>query len=224
MTEISNKALARRKLFLENKSKNMVVAGQPLPKETVSPPPPAPLPILERDWVLYHADNGDIVCFSQEDPAIREGWRKTNFTQAVLKQLVGQDLNKWWVRPSHPPVLHMKPLKTVEIDTYVEFTTQKSKKFDISFEITETSLIIKMNKKTKKQFADMYPISASKNGYRLLKFYVAENIDPYFVYAEITVPLSELITEEFIVYPLPVDLQKHAVYGSPIFEKNVRVT
>ena len=71
-------------------------------------------------------------------------------------------------------------------------------------------------------YKDVYPISATVNGQRLLKFFLTAEHDPHVMFHYEIISLAELITEKKVVRQLPGDLRHCSVYTVKLFDKYQR--
>jgi len=221
MSEISEAALARKKRFLAEKEK---AGGAEKLMESNQ----------ERDWHLWFDKNGEIVCFTQQQDVVpNKDWLSHDFSQDQLKILVDNqiDLNKYWIKVDpHVDNLYSIEVKSIENvflnsekDFLDEIAYSKSALFDIKVSITNTpELVVEMNKKAKEPYKDVYPISATIKGQRLLKFFITAENDPHVLFHYEVISLAELITETKVKRKLPLDLRHCSIYTIKLFDKYQR--
>ena len=221
MSEISEAALARKKRFLAEKEK---AGGAEKLMENNQ----------ERDWHLWFDKNGEIVCFTQQQDVVpNKDWLSHDFSQDQLKILVDNqiDLNKEWIKVDpHVDNLYSIEVKSIENvflnserDFLDEIAYSKSALFDIKVSITNTpELVVEMNKKAKEPYKDVYPISATIKGQRLLKFFITAENDPHVLFHYEVISLAELITEAKVKRKLPLDLRHCSIYTIKLFDKYQR--
>ena len=221
MSEISEAALARKKRFLAEKEK---AGGAEKLMENNQ----------ERDWHLWFDKNGEIVCFTQQQDVVpNKDWLSHDFSQDQLKILVDNqiDLNKYWIKVDpHVDNLYSIEVKSIENvflnserDFLDEIAYSKSALFDIKVSITNTpELVVEMNKKAKEPYKDVYPISATIKGQRLLKFFITAENDPHVLFHYEVISLAELITETKVKRKLPLDLRHCSIYTIKLFDKYQR--
>ena len=221
MSEISEAALARKKRFLAEKEK--AGSAEKLMEN-----------LKERDWHLWFDKNGEIVCFTQQTDVLpNKDWLSHDFSQDQLKILVDNqiDINKYWIKVDpHVDNLYSIAVKSIEnifLDSEKDFldeiTYSKSALFDIKVSITNTpEIVVEMNKKTKEPYKDVYPISATIKGQRLLKFFITAENDPHVLFHYEVISLAELITETKVKRKLPLDFRHCSIYTIKLFDKYQR--
>jgi hypothetical protein len=74
----------------------------------------------------------------------------------------------------------------------------------------------------KKEYADVFPISATRNGFRILRFYITRLQDPHIMYEYKSVSLADLLTSECVFRELGDNLEHCSIYTNKIFDKYVR--
>ena len=216
--QVSEAALARRKKFLAEKEK---AGGADALIENLK----------ARPYRLYFNKSGEIVCFTQdEDVIVHESWMTHDFSQEQLSILKGKDLSRYRVRVD--PLVDN--LYSIEVNTIATTYTEAEKDFlseveyskaaayDIRCAITETHFEVGLSNRSKEVYKDIYPISATINGQRLLKFFITSEHDPHIMYHYEIVSLAELITEDKVVRQLPGDLRHCSVYTVKLFDKYQR--
>ena len=196
--QISKQALARKKRFVEAKEK--AGGAEALSKST---------PIYR----VYFDDEGNITCFTAEDIKPNPNWETYDFDQDQLKILVGKEktINKYRVKKD-PNVdnlysIELRPIENNVIDTNADFLFNvefsDTKICDIKIKLTEKHIRVFMNPEIKKEYADVYPINATRNGVRLCKFYITANDDTHVLFYYTTISLAELLTDDYAQRQLP---------------------
>lgn len=218
-TVISNAALERKKRFLAQKEKaggiDKLIDEQ-----------------KEKDWIVYFNDFGDIVCFTQTEVDIKDGWQTYEFSQEQLKILTDNqdELAKYRINVD-PTVdnlysIQLKEINSIYTESEKEFLNEieygKSTSFDVKVAVNSAELVVNLSNKTKEIYKDMYPISATVQGQRMLKFFLTAEHDPHIMFHYEIVSLAELITEKKVVRKLPGDLRHCSVYTVKLFDKYQR--
>ena len=218
-TVISNAALERKKRFLAEKEKagsiDKLIDQQ-----------------KEKDWVVYFNDSGDIVCFTQTEVAVKDDWQTYEFSQEQLKILTDNkdELAKYRINVD-PTVdnlysIQLKEINSIYTESEKEFLNEieygKSTSFNIKVAVNSAELVVYLSNKTKEIYKDMYPISATVQGQRMLKFFLTAEHDPHIMFHYEIISLAELITEKKVVRKLPGDLRHCSVYTVKLFDKYQR--
>lgn len=216
--QVSEAALARKKKFLEEKQKaggaDSLIEG-----------------LKNRPYTLYFNKSGEIVCFTQEENIIvHESWLTYDFSQEQLSILKDKDLARYRVKVD-PTVdnLYSIEVNTIattyteaEKDFLSEIEYSKAAAYDIRIAVTDTHLDVSLSNRAKSVYKDVYPISATINGQRLLKFFITSEHDPHIMYHYEVISLAELITEKKVSRELPADLRHCSVYTVKLFDKYQR--
>ena len=216
---ISQAALDRKKRFLAEKKK----AGniQDLMDSQ-----------KEKDWTIYFNEHGDIVCLTQNEVEVKDNWKTYAFSQEQLQILIDNkdDLAKYCINvdPSVDNLysIQLKEITSIYTESEKEFLNEieygRSTSFDIKVAVNSSELVITMSNKTKEPYKDVYPISATIQGQRLLKFFLTAEHDPHVMFHYEIISLAELITEKKVVRELPADLRRCSVYTVKLFDKYQR--
>lgn len=216
--EISPQALARKQRFAQAKEE----AG-------------GVIKLIEknkaRPYFMYFNEAGEIVYFSQEQTQPNEDWLSHDFNQEQLKILVGKELSKYIVKKDENVdnlySIEVKTIETIYTDQEKDFLTEieysKAAKYDLKVVVTaENTLDVSLSKSAKEPYKDLYPISATVKGQRLLKFFITQESDPHIMYHYEIISLAELITEDKVSRQLPADLRHCSVYTVKLFDKYQR--
>ncbi len=216
---INNAALERKKRFLAEKEKagsvqNLIDSQK------------------EKDWTIYFNDLGDIVCLTQNEVDVKDEWKTYAFSQEQLKILIDNkdDLAKYCINvdPSVDNLysIQLKEITSIYTESEKEFLNEieygRSTSFDIKVAVNSAELVVTMSNKTKEPYKDVYPISATIQGQRLLKFFLTAEHDPHVMFHYEIISLAELITEKKVVRELPADLRRCSVYTVKLFDKYQR--
>lgn len=217
---ITDAAEARRQRFLEGKKESGGSAEKLMEK------------LESRPWRLYFDDSGVIQCFTQ-DPDIKPNndWKTHNFSQDQLGILKNKDIRKYHVvvdpKIENVYSIELKPLETVKLPTVDDFlyevTAGDQSQAEIICSIQKDSLILRIGDDAKAEYADIYPVSATRNGYRILRFYITKAQDPHIMYEYKNVGLADLLIETEVKIQLGMDLEHCSIYTNKIFDKYVRV-
>lgn len=216
---ISQSALDRKKRFLAEKEKAGSVKDL-IEKQKV------------KDWTIYFNDFGDIVCLTQNDVDVKDNWKTYDFSQEQLKILVDNkdDLAKYCINidPSVDNLysIQLKEITSIYTESEKEFLNEieygRSTSFDIKVAVNSEDLVVTMSNKTKEPYKNVYPISATIQGQRLLKFFLTAEHDPHVMFHYEIISLAELITEKKVVREMPADLRRCSVYTVKLFDKYQR--
>ena len=216
--QISAAALARKQRFAEAKEEAGGVVNL-IEKNKARP------------YQMYFNEVGEIVYFSQEPVDIQEGWLSHDFHQEQLKILIGTELSKYVVKKDDKVdnlfTIQVKTIETIYTDQEKDFLAEieysKAAKYEVKVVITsDNNLEVSMSKSAKEPYKNLYPISATVQGQRLLKFFITQESDPHIMYHYEIISLAELITEDKAVRPLPADLRHCSVYTVKLFDKYQR--
>lgn len=219
--QISPEALARKKRFLEAKEAAGGTAGDLIQQQQ------------KKNYTLYFDEAGEIVCFTKEDVVVNPEWLTHDFTQDQLKILIGKEkeFQKYRVKIDSKVdnlySIELKPIENANIvdankDFLYNIEPSESKIWDIKIKVTETHLQIFMHDKIKEEYKDVYPISATRNGARLCKFYITAKDDPHTLFYYSTISLAELLSDDFAQRKLPSDLRNCSVFTIKLFDTYVR--
>lgn len=191
----------------------------------------------DRPWCVWFDQAGNIVCFGQHAPADSpDTWTTYEFPQDdidKLKAYDAHDLSKFRVRPdpqnADRMILDLKPLETIYLSKDRDFLSEieqdgRPGSAQIVVKLTGDSLHITLAQEVKSTlYKDVFPVSATINGHRLLKFYITAPNDPHVMYAYHTVALADLITQDSVTVKLDADLTGYSVYTQKQFDKYSRV-
>jgi len=215
---MANSAEERKKRFLENKQS--AGGAQALIDNQKYKP-----------YRVYFNDKGDIMCFSKdENQEISEDWHTHDFSQDQLQILKEKDLTRFIVKKD-PKVdnlysIELRPIETVYVsadeDFLYEVKPSDEKKYDVTATITETHLVVSLHKTVKKSYKGVYPISATINGSRLLKFYVTAKNDPHEMYHYSVISLADLLSKDQVEIELDDDLREYSIFTNKLFDTYIR--
>lgn len=216
---ISNAAEARRKRFIESKNQSGGSADQLM--DTLE----------NRPWRVFFDDEGIIQCFTQDGSIdARPDWNTFDFAQDQLDILKKKDIRKYHVIPD-PKVenifsIELRPLQSVKLPSTSDFLYEVTEDLDSDYEIKcsikKDKLMVCISDATKQEYADVYPVSATRNGYRILRFYITKPQDPHVMYEYKHVSLSDLLIQDEIYLQLGMDLEHCSIYTNKIFDKYLR--
>ena len=217
---VTDAAQERRKRFLAEKEKaggaeNLIQAQK------------------EREWKLYFDKSGEIVCLTQnKDMSIQEGWQTFNFSQEQLTILTSNQSDTHKYRVNIDPAvdnlysIELKSINTIYTEAEKDFLNEidygKSTSFDIKCSVNVDELVVSLSNKSKEVYKDVYPISATIKGQRLLKFFLTAEHDPHTMFHYEIISLAELITEKKVTRKLLGDLRHCSVYTVKLFDKYQR--
>jgi len=217
--QISEAALARKKAFQEAKQE----AGN---AET--------LQFLQKNkpWTVYFNDEGDVVCFSNnENQEIDPDWITHDFTQEQLGILHGKDLTKYRVRKEETVenvyVIELKPIETVYVsakeDFLYEVETSSARKWDLKLEVHKDDVVVKLGKAVLESYADVYPISATIKGQRLIKIFITAPDDPHVMFHYQVIALADLLSNKGEVkFDVDHDFREYGFYTNKLFDVYVK--
>jgi|TARA_R110001606_G_C15268550_1_gene639245 hypothetical protein len=215
---VSNKAEERRQRFLKIKEEftdtNDLIRS-----------------MTERDVNIYIDKKGNILSASHGDMGHIENdnIKKIIFTKEQAGILKNADLSKYMIvtDPIHDTV-HTIQVKQVEerytktTDFLEKIEKSKSKSYDISVNLKNKLLNIKLSKKNKKKYEGVETHKASINSIRQFTFYITAENDPHYMYHTCRVSLKDLLENDVVELPLPAELTHCDVYTMKIYDKYVR--
>ena len=215
---ISDAALARKKAFADSKKSAGGVNKLILKNQ-------------KRSYKVYFNEEGTILALTSEqtftpDPT----WLTYDFTQEQLKILVDNRLEDYEIVPNEKDntvyYIRIKPIETKFIDAKQDFlyeiTKEKRRGWAIQVEITKDKLKVAISKATLKQYEGIYPISATVNGQRLLRFYITAKNDPHTLFGYHLVSLADLITDGGVEIDMPYDFRDYSIYTHKLFDSYIR--
>lgn len=210
----------RRQRFLEEKEKSGGSAVKLIAQ------------VKNRPWRLFFDEDGEIQCFTQDtDPEILDTWKTHDFSQDQLKILHEKDLRKYRVkidaRVDNLYSIELKPIEDVHKPSTGDFmyevvSSNDTEDFEIACWIVENQLYVQMHANVKLEYKDIYPVSATRNGFRMLRFYVTAPQDPHIMYEYKTVSIADLLTAPVVKRELGDNLEHCSIYTNKIFDKYSR--
>ena len=216
---ISSAAEARRKRFMKSKDQSGGSAEQLMKN------------LKSRPWRLFFDDDGIIQCFTQ-DPTIEPNadWKTHDFSQDQLEILIDNDIRKYHVvndqKVDNVYSIELKPLQSVKLpdvdDFLSEVTDEHSKDYEVKCSIVKDQLTVTLSDAVKEDYSDVYPVSATRNGYRILRFYITRQHDPHVMYEYKHVSISDLLINESVTMKLGMNLEHCSIYTNKIFDKYLR--
>ena len=213
--EVSAEALARKKAFQE--AKEAAGGAESLQFKQKNKP-----------WTVYFNQEGDIVCFTDSEvPDVNPEWITHDFTQEQLGMLHGKDLTRYRIRKEETAenvfVVELKPLETVYVsakeDFLYEIAESKARKWDLQLEVHKDDVVVKLGKAVLEQYADVYPISATVKGQRLIKIFITAPDDPHVMFHYQVVSLADLLGNkgEF-KFEVDNDFREYGFYTNKLFD------
>jgi len=213
--EVSEAALARKKAF--QAAKDAAGGAESLQFKQKNKP-----------WHVYFNQEGDIVCFTDsESPQEDAEWLTHDFTQEQLGMLHGKDLTRYRIRKEETAenvyVIELKPLETVYVsakeDFLYEIAESKARKWDLQLEVHKDDVVVKLGKAMLEKYADVYPISATVKGQRLIKIFITAPDDPHVMFHYQVVSLADLLGNkgEF-KFDVDNDFREYGFYTNKLFD------
>lgn len=219
--EISPEALARKAAFIA--AKEAAGGAEALWVQQKNKP-----------WSVYFNDAGEIVCFTNHpQEEIDEEWNTHPFTQEQLGILQGKDLTKYRIRKDQAVdnvyVIELKPIETVYVsakeDFLYEVETSKVRKWDLMLEVHKDDVVVKLGKAQLEKYADVYPISATVNGQRLIKVFITAPNDPHVMFHYQVIALADLLSNGGEVkFEVDIDFREYSFYTNKMFDVYVKKT
>jgi len=209
----------RKKRFLELKEQSGGSVAGIVAKENTKP------------LQLFFKDNGDITCITKEDDAFAtaksSAWQSWNFPNKDIAEVLANGYNKYHVTQDDQGSYHiaLRPIiiPTFRVDnSFITEITTGNNDAEIECTITKNSLILKASDAVKEYYKDTFPISATRNGVRVLKFFITEVNDPHVVFYYKTVLLGELLVNDQLEFPLVHDFRQHSLYTRKLFDTYLR--
>lgn len=220
--EISKEALARKKRFLKFKKE----VGGEVNDHTIWEHK------KKQQWKVYFNEVGEITCLSCEKIKPQKSWKTYDFTNeqlAVLRE-PGVKLNKYIIVPDefeeNVYKIEIKPIDSVYTSAEKDFLSEiePGDEADITVEITNKELCVTLDRTiVEENYSNIYPVSATIKGARLLKFFITAKGNPHILYHCETISLSELIIEDQVKRKMPADCRDYSVYTIKYFDNYSRV-
>ena len=219
---ISEQALARKQAFLKAKESAGGEVTQMIENNAL------------RQWALFFDKSGNIVCLTQEvdQVDVKEDWMTWDFSNEQLGILLKENVevaNYWIVKDlleDNVYKIEIKPTDNLYANAEKDFLYEIDddiKGAQITCTIDEEKLTVILDRDiVEKQYSNMYPVSATVNGARMLKFFITAKGNPHVMYHCETISLSELIIKDVVERPLPADCRAYSVYTIKHFEKYAR--
>jgi hypothetical protein len=187
--------------------------------------------VQNRPWILFFDEQGEIQCFTQDaDTQILDTWKTHEFSQDQLEILKEKELRKYRVRID-PKVdnlysIELKPIEDVHKpsteDFMYEVVASSDEDYEIACWIEKNHLYVQMNPSVKAEYKDIYPVSATRNGFRMLRFYITAAQDPHIMYEYKSVSIADLLTSQQVKRELGDNLEQCSIYTNKIFDRYVR--
>ena len=184
---------------------------------------------LSRKPKVYFLDDGTIVSITKEDIDAHPSWLCREFDDEQLQILENQNWNLFYIKKD-PLVdnlfsIESKPLESsvvsAENNSLTLIDTIETNKYNCKCKLTKTVFTVELSKETKEQYANIDPLNATANGFKVLKFYFTALNDPHVMIHSEYVALRSLL-ENKITIKTPFDLTQTSLYTVKAFDKYVR--
>jgi hypothetical protein len=184
-----------------------------------------------RPWKLYFSSEGTIECLTQNEVEdVAPDWHTYDFPQEDLENLIDKDLRRYQVvqDTKDKNIFHveLKPIDTVKILSNDQFLQEvefgDTEDFDIKCNIKGKKLTVEMSQRIKDEYEGVYPVSATRNGYRILRFYITKPGDPHIMYEYKNTGIADLLINDKVEFDLGIDLEHCGLYTNKIFDKYLR--
>lgn len=210
-----NDALERKKRFLQLKEE----AGGDVEKMQE---------IHEQfPYRVYFDQYGNIMCFTNDYSIIpKEHWQTEDFTQDQLSILIDADLSKFRIKQDTKQqnvwCIEPKPLESVVVQADSDFMSrvgyEDPDNADILLNVGSESVSVRLHPSVKEQYSDIYPISATVNGHRLLKFYFTTPGDPHTLFHYEVITLADLLVNDKVTFTTNLDFRLYGLYTQKLFD------
>ena len=181
-----------------------------------------------KPWTVYFNQEGDIVCFTDSEvPDVDPEWITHDFTQEQLGMLHGKDLTRYRIRKEETAenvfVVELKPLETVYVSAKEDFLYEvpitTARKWDLQIEVHKDDVVVKLGKAVMKQYADVYPISATVKGQRLIKVFITAPDDPHVMFHYQVISLADLLGNNGTYkFEVDNDFREYGFYTNKLFD------
>ena len=185
---------------------------------------------LSKKPKVYFLEDGTIVSVSKEDLAtIPSSWLCREFDDDQLSILEDKNWNLFYIKKD-PLVdnlysIEARPLESTVIsaenNSLILIETSNSKSYSCKCEISKNTFTVELSEETKDQYADIEPVNATANGFKVLKFYFTAPNDPHIMIHSEYIALRSLL-ENKVTITTPFDLTQTSLYTVKAFDKYVR--
>jgi len=171
------------------------------------------------------------MCFTNDYTIIpKEHWQTEHFEQEQLKVLIGADVSKFRVKQDDNQEgvwsIEPRPIESVVIDAESDFLYrigyENPESSDLLLTVSEEEVAVKLHERVKARYTDIYPISATVNGHRLLKFYFTTPGDPHTMFHYEVVTLADLLVNDVYVFSTNLDFRKYGIYTQKLLDTYAR--
>jgi len=185
-----------------------------------------------RPYKLFFKDSGEITCITKEVDSLTaeklSTWKSWDFPSEKILEVLEHGYNKFRVVADDHGGYHieLRPISVPEFavdDNFVSEITAQDEDADIVCEITKTYLRISISDEIKQEYKDVFPISATRKGIRVLKFFITEPHDPHIVYYYKTVLLGELLVNDVLELELGHDFRNYSLFTKKLFDTYKRI-
>jgi hypothetical protein len=183
---------------------------------------------LSKKPKVYFLEDGTIVSLSKEDLKLKEGMQVREFEEEQVKILENNNWSLFYVKKD-PLVdnlysIESKPLESAVVsaeNNSLLLIDMHSKDYECMCTLTNTDFTVMLSKKTKEQYSDIDPVSATVNGQKVLKFYFTSPNDPHIMLHSEYITLKSLL-ENTVTIKTKTDLTQTSIYTVKAFDKYVR--
>jgi hypothetical protein len=187
--------------------------------------------LKNRPYRVYFTEDGEIVCFTQEEVSANDDWLTYEFSQDQLEILKERGTSNYRVvkDPMVDNVYTIEIKTQAYTETFVdEFLIEIAEEHanshaDIYCKVNKNQLIIWMDDNTKKLYAGIDPVSATMKGKRILCIYITAKNDPYCLFQQHFVSICDLLKNQHIVLTNNSDFSDHSLYTRKVFDNYLRV-
>lgn len=184
---------------------------------------------LSRKPKVYFLEDGTIVSISKEDIELKEGWHVREFEEEQVKILEDSNWSLFYIKKD-PLVdnlysIESKPLESTvvsaENNSLILIERSDSNSYSCKCELSKNVFTVELSKETKDQYANIEPVNATANGFKVLKFYFTAPNDPHIMIHSEYIALRNLL-ENKVMIKTPFDLTQTSLYTVKAFDKYVR--
>jgi len=214
---VNQAAIDRKNRFLEEKKS--VSSVKELVKHKV-----------EQPFTLWFNSEGDILSFSQNEIAPRNGWYTYDFEPEQLSVLYNGTHNYIVVKDQlveNKYSIQRKVLEEQLISKEEYFLHEvpfvRVSPRGIRLELTKNHLKIALDTNIKQLYEGISPVKATAKSQRTFEFYITKTGDPHILYDQGSVYFSQLLTSDVVKIKLNKQLPKEvSIYTKKLFESKYR--
>lgn len=206
--------LSRRERFLREKERVGGDASKIISENKVAP------------YRVFFDSTGEIVAFTNDREFVpKETWNTYNFDSEQTKILAESETPERYYVKVDPKVdnlysIELRELDSVMVDVKTEFLqeVEVGKSADVMLTVKNLEFSCALSAEAKAAYEGIYPVSATVNGQRLLRFYFTAPGDPHMMFHYETFSLADLLVNGTVTRKLPVDVRRYSVFTNMLFD------